>query len=166
MQNQIIERVVYGNRLSINWFSYFRKCNFNSYLDPLAQEIICHFSQDHVRVLKLPDFFKNNVGPRVKESFWAYLEWLSRKWTKLDKDLQIFWAKNHKLLFFFNFLIKKTYNFMSNLNHWSSGNFFLVLHVSLPQKLTNLEFLTMNVSNVAIGQFGNLQRPNNGLSDH
>ena len=57
---------------------------------PTAQEIACHFSQDHARVLTLLDFFKNDVGPRVKESFWAYLEWLSRKWTEFDKNLQIF----------------------------------------------------------------------------
>ena len=36
---------------------------------PTAQEIACHFSQDHARVLKLLDFFKNDVGLRVKESF-------------------------------------------------------------------------------------------------
>ena len=36
---------------------------------PAAQEITCHFLQDHARVLKLLDFFKNDVGPRVKESF-------------------------------------------------------------------------------------------------
>ena len=41
---------------------------------PAAQEIACHFSQDHARTLKLLDFFKNDVGPKVKESFWAYLE--------------------------------------------------------------------------------------------
>ena len=29
---------------------------------PTAQEITCHFSQDHARVLKLLDFFKNDVG--------------------------------------------------------------------------------------------------------
>ena len=34
-----------------------------------AQEIACHFSQDHARILTLLDFFKNDVGPRVKESF-------------------------------------------------------------------------------------------------
>ena len=62
---------------------------------PTAQEIACHFSLDHARVLKLLDFFKNDVGPRVKESSWAYLECLSRKWTKFDKNLQIFWGENH-----------------------------------------------------------------------
>ena len=36
---------------------------------PTAQEIACHFSQDHTRVLKLLDFFKNDVHPRVKDSF-------------------------------------------------------------------------------------------------
>ena len=36
---------------------------------PAAQEIACHFSQDHARILKLLDFFKNDVGQRVKESF-------------------------------------------------------------------------------------------------
>ena len=44
---------------------------------PAAQESPCHFSQDCARVLTLLDFFRNDVGPRVKESFWAYLEWLS-----------------------------------------------------------------------------------------
>ena len=32
---------------------------------PAAQEIACLFSQDHARILKLLDFFKNDVGPRV-----------------------------------------------------------------------------------------------------
>ena len=41
---------------------------------PYAQEIGCHFSRNDPNVLKLPDFFKNDVGPKVKESFWAYLE--------------------------------------------------------------------------------------------
>ena len=36
---------------------------------PVAQKITCHFSQDHARVLKLLDFFKNDVEPRVKELF-------------------------------------------------------------------------------------------------
>ena len=36
---------------------------------PTAQKIACHFSQDHARVLKLRDFVKNDVGPRIKESF-------------------------------------------------------------------------------------------------
>ena len=41
---------------------------------PYAQEIGCHFSRNDPNVLKLPDFFKNDVGPKVIESFWAYLE--------------------------------------------------------------------------------------------
>ena len=41
---------------------------------PAAQEIGCCFSGNDPNVLKLPDFFKNDVGPKVKESFWAYLE--------------------------------------------------------------------------------------------
>ena len=41
-----------------------------------------------------------------------------------------------------------------------SGNFFEVLHASLAQKLTNLEFSTMNFSNVAIGHFARPLRPN------
>ena len=41
---------------------------------PYAQEIDCHFSRNDPNVLKLPDFFKNDVGPKVKESYWAYLE--------------------------------------------------------------------------------------------
>ena len=45
-----------------------KKAGGGSYV-PTAQEIACHFSQDHARVLKLLDFFKNDVGPRVKESF-------------------------------------------------------------------------------------------------
>ena len=41
---------------------------------PYAQEIGCHFSRNYPNVLKLPDFFKNDVGSKVKESFWTYLE--------------------------------------------------------------------------------------------
>ena len=41
---------------------------------PTGQEIGCHISRNDPNVLKLPDFFKNDVGPKVKESFWAYLE--------------------------------------------------------------------------------------------
>ena len=32
-------------------------------------EIGCHFSQEPLRDLKILDFFENDVGPRVKESF-------------------------------------------------------------------------------------------------
>ena len=39
-----------------------------------AQVIGCHFSGNDPKVLKLLYFFKNDVGPKVKESFWAYLE--------------------------------------------------------------------------------------------
>ena len=45
------------------------------HLDPLktpgAQEISCHFSGNDPNVLKLPDFFKNDVGLKVKESVFA-----------------------------------------------------------------------------------------------
>ena len=54
---------------------YCKECFFNpkeggrgSYV-PAAQEIACHFSKDHAKILTLLDFFKNDVGPRVKESF-------------------------------------------------------------------------------------------------
>ena len=39
VQNQIIERVVYSNTLSINWFSYCIKRSSNSYLDSLDSNI-------------------------------------------------------------------------------------------------------------------------------
>ena len=42
---------------------------------PMAQEIACHFSQDHARVLKLPDFFKNDVKPRVKGPVYLLVRW-------------------------------------------------------------------------------------------
>ena len=38
------------------------------------REIGIHFSGYNPNVLKLLDFFKNDVEPKVKESFWAYLE--------------------------------------------------------------------------------------------
>ena len=38
VQNQIIERVVYSNNLSIDWFSYCHKLNCNSYLDSLVRK--------------------------------------------------------------------------------------------------------------------------------
>ena len=41
---------------------------------PAAQEIRCHFSGNDPNVLKIPDFFKNDVRLKVKESFLAYLE--------------------------------------------------------------------------------------------
>ena len=44
------------------------KAGVGSYV-PAAQEITCYFSQDHATVLKLLDFFKNDVGPMVKEIF-------------------------------------------------------------------------------------------------
>ena len=44
--------------------------------------------------------------------------------------------------FFSKILINKTSNFRLNLNHWSSRNFFEVLHASLAQKLRNPEFTT------------------------
>ena len=41
---------------------------------PAVHKIGCHFSGIDPKVLKFPDFFKNDVGPKVKESFLAYLE--------------------------------------------------------------------------------------------
>ena len=38
---------------------------------PAAQEISCHFSGNDPNVLKFPDFFDNDVGPMVKESFFG-----------------------------------------------------------------------------------------------
>ena len=37
VQTQILERVVYGNTLSIKWFSYCSKHNSNSYLVSLVR---------------------------------------------------------------------------------------------------------------------------------
>ena len=39
-----------------------------------AQEIGCHFSGNDSNILKLSDFFRNDLWPKAKESFWAYLE--------------------------------------------------------------------------------------------
>ena len=64
-----------------------------------AQENGCHYSGNDPNVLKLPDFFKCDVEPNV---VWTYLDWLSRKWTEFDKNLQIFRCENHKLQFFLN----------------------------------------------------------------
>ena len=36
---------------------------------PTGQEIGCHYTRDDPSVLKMSDFFKNDVGPRVKEPF-------------------------------------------------------------------------------------------------
>ena len=36
---------------------------------PFGREIGCHFSQELPRDLKILDLFKNDVGPRMKESF-------------------------------------------------------------------------------------------------
>ena len=59
-------------------FEKFHCIKMEGHLDPLktpgAQEISCHFSGNDPNVLKRPDFFKNDVGPKVKESFWAYIE--------------------------------------------------------------------------------------------
>ena len=54
--------------------NFLPTCKFNpkpgggSYV-PTAQEIACNFSQDHARILRLLDFFKNDFGPRAIESF-------------------------------------------------------------------------------------------------
>ena len=64
------------------------------------------------------------------------------------------------VLIFSKIFINKTSNFRSNVIHWSSEKFFEVLHAFLAQRLTNLEFSTINFSDVAIGQFGNLMWPN------
>ena len=36
---------------------------------PSAQEIACHFSKNDPNVHKLPNFLKNDIAPKVKESF-------------------------------------------------------------------------------------------------
>ena len=106
---------------------------------------------------------------------WLFQKWcwakgervtLSRSWMTVQKMDRV-WQKFTNFLrqksltsIFFKTLINKTSNFRSNLNYWSSGNFFEVLHASLAQKLTNLEFLTMIFSDVAIGHFARSLRPN------
>ena len=80
---------------------------------PFCWEIGYHFSQEPCRDLKILDFFKNDIGPRVEESFWAYLECLSRKQTGFDKNLHIFEAKIINFIFSKN-LMNKNFNFSSN----------------------------------------------------
>ena len=120
---------------------------------PAAKEIGCHFSENDSNVLKLPDFFKNDDEPRLKESFvcisWMTVNKIGRVCQKPTKILR----RISKKSIFFIILINKPSNFWSILNHGGSGNFFEVLHASLAQKLTNLEFSTMIFCDVAIGHF-------------
>ena len=83
------------------------------------------------------------IDSKVVQSFWAYLEWLSRNWAEFAKNLQDFWGEFQKSHFFFKILIIKTSNIISNMNYWCSEDSFEVLHVSLAQKLTNPKFSPM-----------------------
>ena len=65
-------RYIPCKQVTVNLILTLKKAGGGSYV-PAAQEIACHFLQDHARVLTLLNFFKNDVRPRVKESFWAYL---------------------------------------------------------------------------------------------
>ena len=64
-------------------------------------------------------------------------------------------AHRPEKLIFFKIMIRKVYNFISNLNYWCSENLFEVLHASLDQNLTNSKFFLF-----AIDQFSDLLRPN------
>ena len=55
LQNQIVERVVYSNTLSINWFSYCSKLNSNSYLDSLGTWLI-QLTFSRVAIAKCKEF--------------------------------------------------------------------------------------------------------------
>ena len=91
---------------------------------------------------------------------------LSKSWMAVQKSGWVCQKLNNfsrqkswKWIFFKIFIVKPS-DFTSNLNYWYSENFFEVLHASLAQKLTNLEFLSMIFSDVAIGHFARSLRPN------
>ena len=70
---------------------------------PAAQKIACHFWQDHTRILKHLDFFKNDVGPRVKSYFEHILIDCPENGPSLTKNLQIFEAEIINFNFFKTF---------------------------------------------------------------
>ena len=70
---------------------------------PYAQEIGCHFSRNDPNVLKLPDFFKNDVGPKVKESFGHILNDCPENGLSSTKISENFEAKIINFDFFQNF---------------------------------------------------------------
>ena len=64
----------YYDSFSVFFWNFNPKRCGGGWNPPYGQEIGCHFSRNDPNVLKLPDFFKNDVEPKVIESFWAYLE--------------------------------------------------------------------------------------------
>ena len=59
-----------------------------------AQEIACHFSQDHARGLKVLDSFKNDVKPRVKSHFEHILNDCPENGPSLTKIINIDFFQN------------------------------------------------------------------------
>ena len=81
-------------------------------IQPIGQEITCHFSQDHTMVTKLLDFIHKHPKYKVVKSFFYYFDRISRNSAKTDQRL---WSKITKWNFF-NFFITKSPNLISNLN--------------------------------------------------
>ena len=71
----------------------------------IRREIGCHFSQEPPRDLRILDFFKNDVGPRLKESFEHTLNDYLENGSSSTKIYTFFEAKIINFNFFKNFEI-------------------------------------------------------------
>ena len=71
---------------------------------PGAQEIACHFSQDHTMVTKFLDFIKKHPKYKVVKSFFYYLDRCSRNSAETEPRSWFFGIENHKIDFFSTFL--------------------------------------------------------------
>ena len=106
---------------------------------PGGQEIACLFSLDHAMVTKFLDFVHKHLKYKVVKSFFTILTGFPEIQPRPSRDHEFLGSKITKLIFF-NFLITKSSNFISNLNEDCSQLSFEVYNVCVAQKLQISEF--------------------------
>ena len=72
--------------------------------------------------------------------FFDYLDRFFRNLAETDRKLGFFGIENHKINFFFHFLVTKTSNFITNMNVDFCKDSFEVYNISVRQKLVILGF--------------------------
>ena len=69
-------------------------------IQSIAQEIACHFSQEHTMVTKFLEFIHKHFMYKVVELFFYYLDRFSRNSAKTEPRQRFFGIENHKIDFF------------------------------------------------------------------
>ena len=100
---------------------------------PTGQQNVCH---GHKNSWLYPYTCQVEVGKVIFD----YLDSFFRNWPETNKELGFFGIENYKIIFFLNFFITKTSNFILHLNDDFYVDSFEVYIIFLGQKLMIFEF--------------------------